>query len=717
MNKSQRVYLNTGNTLSDKYIKFNLEQEIDTLEFLSMSIDAKDIYQSFNSDYGVLVGRVTANGGVGIPNAKISIFIPLADEDINNTEITSIYPYTTPLDKNVDGKRYNLLPRVSKYNQTTNQWSPKQPFGSFPIKEEIVTNVNFLDVYKKYYKYSTVTNNAGDYMIFGVPIGTQTVHLSADITDIGKYSMNPAAMVVNLGYSSNLFTSDNTRIKPSSDLNDLPNIETQEISVDVIPFWGDTTNFEIGITRQDFRIRAMLMNTFTIFGSVFTDGEDRVWGTNIDSDVLNTDRNIRELYRAKDNAWSTLSISAKRTATVTEKIYYYPYDVSNSDIESGNTDANGDDMILLDPAYYTVHKKDGDIVFIINCNRHKIITDELGKEMKVDDDSPNGVFTEFRGFITLEITDENAPMSPAGDIGKGTSLTPYRYKLKFPQYADSGRGFNMVGGLETAEADTIAWRKQNYVFNSGKFYSFSRFHGTTYNKETNNNIQANDALGFLVPDKINRTIVDVDPFFNVGIITTSDIDVYFNNDYKFPSNSVDGDNVKYFGADWMNLCIHLPQLTYVDNGYDFIRHIRTADNFAVQIPSSSESTINDYYLTDNQQKIAGNERNTKGFARSDLHWTDIIEVPITDIILMNDKEKGFIDDPTTGATFTGKYRNGTDIPANWLAPCPLRNGVANSVGGKIGGNPSASSSKINYFYKGFGKSDCIQYLFELGLIN
>jgi hypothetical protein len=149
MNKSQRIQLNSGNTNTDKFIKVQLEQDIDTLEFLSMSIDAKDAYQDFNADYGVLVGRVIANGGVGIPNAKISIFIPLDDTDANDEDIKSIYPYTTPRDKNVDGKRYNLLPRVAKIDPNTGVSSPKQPFGSFPIKEEIVTNLDFLGVYKK----------------------------------------------------------------------------------------------------------------------------------------------------------------------------------------------------------------------------------------------------------------------------------------------------------------------------------------------------------------------------------------------------------------------------------------------------------------------------------------------------------------------------------------------------------------------------------------
>jgi len=78
MNKSQRIYLSsgdTGNDNQDKYIRVKLEQDVETLEFMSLSLGTADVYQNFNADYGVLVGRVLANGGIGVPNAKISIFI------------------------------------------------------------------------------------------------------------------------------------------------------------------------------------------------------------------------------------------------------------------------------------------------------------------------------------------------------------------------------------------------------------------------------------------------------------------------------------------------------------------------------------------------------------------------------------------------------------------------------------------------------------------
>lgn len=731
MNKSQTIYFDTTKTGVDMNVKIRLEQDIDTLEFMSMQLTTEEIYQDFNSDYGVLVGKVTANGGVGIPNAKISIFIPLSDADADMGQITSIYPYKTPRDKNFEGKRYNLLPRVSKIDPNTNQLVPKQAFGSFPIKEEVVTNTLIMDVYKKYYKYTALTNNSGDYMIFGVPVGTQIVHMSVDITDIGEYSMNPAAMVTNLGYSPNLFMDNNSKIKPSADLGDLPNIETQEISVDIIPFWGDTANFEIGITRQDFRIRATLVNTITIFGSVFTDGTDSMWGENVDT-TSNLDRTIRELYHAKNPSEAVVSIATKRSAKVTEKIYYYPANISDDEIDSGAATANPDNMLLLSPSQYSVYKRDGDFVFILNANRNKITTDENGNKIPISNDSPDGVFTQFRGFITLEITKDDAPMTATGSIGKNTNLIPYRYKLKFPQYAVSDYSFNKpdysnhnnIIGTELNEA----WSRQNYTFNAGKFYSVSRFHGLTYNNADGDDGANSDdrqyltSDGFLDPDNLNNAVIDHN--WNVNVIvasgTTDNFDSYPNASQQFPSNgTVNG--LYYFGANWLNLSVHLPQLGYMTEGYSHIRNNRTADNFSRQYSNNSTTAGSDYFLVDNLMPIAAYDYNTKWFARSDLHWTDFIEVSINDIVTLGQQNKGFKYDPTTNNLLdASKYRNGTNIPTGWSAPCPLLNGEPLSIGGQLGGYPHSPDVVPDpniYFYRGVGDADCIKFLKDLGLIN
>lgn len=698
MNRSQRIELNTDNKDSDKHIKIRLERNIDTFEFLSMNVSAEDVYGDFNSDYGVLVGRVLANGGIGVPNAKISIFIPLSEEDEDNSDIKSIYPYKTPRDINNDGKRYNLLPRVSKKDPDTNQNTPKQPFGSFPIKEEIVTNEPILEVYKKYYKYTALTNNAGDYMIFGVPIGTQTVHLSVDITDIGEYSMNPASMVINLGYSENLFTDNNTKIKPSRDLNDLPNIETQEITVDVVPFWGDAENFEIGITQQNFRIRSTLNSTFTIFGSVFTDGENSVWGSD-DSDMSGNDPYVGELYKIREDQYLNMHISSKRIGKVTEKIYYYPNTITDDQI------ANADptkDMLLLDSSEYSVYKRDGDFVFIINCNRDKVVTDDSGNAVPVDDDSINGVFTKFSGFLTLEITEDEVQLPANSKIGKNGETKSTRFKLKFPQYATRNDGFNSYD-----DVPTVAWRKQYYNFKKEKFYSLSKFHGTVYNKRDEHGYS--NATGFISEDIINKMYSGDISRWDTGSIFT-DVTDHDNSIDQFPSNYSNTSGEKAFGTNWLNLSIHLPQFSQLRTEWSQVDDLMISTNFRPQ--KKDDADYNRYYLVDNQQDIAAGVVNTKWYARSDLHWTDFIEVPVNDIQIMDGyNKKGFNNNEILDGTLTGQYRNGTIVPStDWPTACPLS-------GGKINGDPAGSVDTNTYFYKGYGEANCIQYLYELGLVN
>ena len=77
--KSYRIRTDIGSKLTDDYITVdaNLVQDYDAFDILSVSIDSIDTYKLHNSNYGVVVGRVLANNGFGIPNAKISIFIAL----------------------------------------------------------------------------------------------------------------------------------------------------------------------------------------------------------------------------------------------------------------------------------------------------------------------------------------------------------------------------------------------------------------------------------------------------------------------------------------------------------------------------------------------------------------------------------------------------------------------------------------------------------------
>ena len=175
MSKSYRIRTQPG---VDKSVKVLIDQEFDYLEILSLKILQSDIYTRQCADYGVIVGRVSVNNGFGIPNAKVSVFIPIDSEDQSNPIISELYPYKTLSDVNDEGYRYNLLPYVKSY-------SAHVPTGTFFTRKDVLTDPTLIQVYDKYYKYNAVTNDSGDYMIFGVPVGVQTVVLDVDLSDIG----------------------------------------------------------------------------------------------------------------------------------------------------------------------------------------------------------------------------------------------------------------------------------------------------------------------------------------------------------------------------------------------------------------------------------------------------------------------------------------------------------------------------------------------------
>ena len=152
MPKSYRIRTEVG---VDKYINVDLEQDFESLEILSLKILSDDVYTRFCSDYGVIVGRVVVNGGFGIPNAKLSLFIPLSEDDELNPIITELYPYQNLSDRNEEGYRYNLLPKSPSY-------VGHQATGTFPNRGDVLMDQSYIEVYDKYYRFNVKTNESGE---------------------------------------------------------------------------------------------------------------------------------------------------------------------------------------------------------------------------------------------------------------------------------------------------------------------------------------------------------------------------------------------------------------------------------------------------------------------------------------------------------------------------------------------------------------------------
>lgn len=247
-------------------IPVNLMQEYNSFEILSLKINTDDTYRSYTSTEGIVVGRVsTANNGLGIPNVRVSIFVPKGAYEQSDEEAV-IYPFSSPTDMDGDRVRYNLLPSESDVDCY-------QVIGTLPTKRKILDNETICEVFDKFYKYTTVTNEAGDFMLTNIPVGKQRLHIDADLSDIGPFlSQKPYNMIENLGFEKNRFESTR-QFKTSKDLDSLAQVISQDKSVHVYPYWGDATEngAEMKITRTDLSLNYEFKTQAIFIGSVITD--------------------------------------------------------------------------------------------------------------------------------------------------------------------------------------------------------------------------------------------------------------------------------------------------------------------------------------------------------------------------------------------------------------------------------------------------------------
>lgn len=267
-NKTYRVRANIqGEDHVD--INLNLVQDVNVFEFLSLKMDTENLYRLHTANYGCVAGRVLANNSIGVPNVKISIFIAADEETKADSVLSYLYPYTSTATANEDGIRYNLLPEEQLF-------TCHQNVGTFPSKRMVLDDSNVFEIFDKYYKFTTTTNQAGDYMIFGVPVGTQILHMDVDLSDIGDLLSQRPKDFIYKGYNVNQFENANM-FKKDTNLGSLTQLMTQNESVDVKPFWGEADEMGevdstgVRITRKDINLNYKFEPTCVFMGSLITD--------------------------------------------------------------------------------------------------------------------------------------------------------------------------------------------------------------------------------------------------------------------------------------------------------------------------------------------------------------------------------------------------------------------------------------------------------------
>ena len=351
MGNSYRIKTTPG---QDKNLVIQVDQDFEQLEILSLKIRQDDVYLRMCSDYGVIAGRVFANNGYGLPNAKVSVFVPILPEDENNPIISTIYPFKTLEDTNDDGYKFNLLPYLPSYSQHV-------PTGTFPSRKDALVNQTAVELYDKYYKYTVTTNDSGDYMIFGVPVGTQTLVMNLDLSDMGEFSLAPADLVRMGVATEEQF--NGVQFKSSATFTELPQIIVINKTIEVSPFWGQEEICQIGITRSDFDVTSSanidIKPTAIFMGSLMSSNEKSAVKTSSVSQ-----KQTGELCKMITGPGEIIGI----TQTIFQDNYGLPV-LKREDLPNGGKLIDGDGVWMFD----------------VPMNNDYVFTNEFGEKILSED--------------------------------------------------------------------------------------------------------------------------------------------------------------------------------------------------------------------------------------------------------------------------------------------------------------------------------------------
>lgn len=453
MTKSYRIRTAPG---TDKNIRVNINQDFDFLEILSLKLRQEDVYTRFCADYGVVTGRVIVNGGYGVPNANVSIFVPLDAIDENDPVISTLYPYTSVDIKNEDGYRYNLLPYRQEYGGHT-------PTGTFPDREDVLTRTEVLEVYEKYYKFTVKTNESGDFMIIGAPLGIQTLVLDLDLSNIGCFSLRPADLIRSGLATAEQFDGD--QFKSSTDLDSLPQLVNIKQDIEVTSFWGENEICNIGITRADFDLRefGIDIKPHAVFiGSIFSTADEDFLKTNCKP--KKDSGNLCDLVTA-----SGTILAIRQTIN---------YDVDGRPILEQYTLPEGGKVI----------DDDGTWLVEVPMNLDYVTTNEFGEQILSNDPSV-GIPTKAKYRFRIKYQNEDGLENnilradylvpnikewgwtgsnpPAGSTAQ---LQSYAFSLDWNDYGDST---STIGQQMITEA--INCEDRFYEFNYNKVYTIANF--------------------------------------------------------------------------------------------------------------------------------------------------------------------------------------------------------------------------------------------------
>lgn len=249
--------------IDDMFVNVKLNRTYETLDTLNVYNKPINSIPSQEARTGVVFGKLQAIQSVKDEEGN-HIKIPLRNVPIGIFNKSEEFPTTTSVDN--DGNRFYMNLKESSM--------PGLYFDNIAYTEDqkfLRTNSQLLSVPEKF-KYITVTNDNGEFVIYDAPLGNQIMVLEVDLF---KQGLSKDEIILN----NFPFPTDDESI-----VGDFPCYYYNQVPVDVVPAWGTS---QTGYTELNINVNLDLRKWSTYIFAPGAYGNEKLEAT-VAKNVANT---------------------------------------------------------------------------------------------------------------------------------------------------------------------------------------------------------------------------------------------------------------------------------------------------------------------------------------------------------------------------------------------------------------------------------------------
>lgn len=235
---------------TDYFMNVKINQSRNTLDTLNVyNVNLNDTPR-FSNNTGVLAGKLEAIQVIENEDGE-KIRIPLKNVVVGIFNPSETFPNPSSTDEEGNRIRLNLYETLPQINSTNNL----KGYASF---QAYLTDVSFskTDISNltipEEYRYTTVTNERGEFILHNLPIGQQTLMVEVDLL---KFGLDPEEIALN-------FFPYPTQDDPN--VSEIPHLFFGQYPINIVPSWGD---FQTGYTEMTLSVSLDLRKwcTYQIF--------------------------------------------------------------------------------------------------------------------------------------------------------------------------------------------------------------------------------------------------------------------------------------------------------------------------------------------------------------------------------------------------------------------------------------------------------------------